>query len=173
LWRLLGFAIREPEGDTLAMPPDNTATTWRDLADQLTPDQIAELEYCEREQVPPGAFSAQGQLNCARSMAQHNIIQALCADVPVPADATGDVNDWEEWEGGGHARMYTCSLRATDKMSAEIVGIQHDDGRIERFILANDPNRDGSMTAAQARQFAALLVEAADEMDRLSARGAR
>lgn len=26
-----------------------TPTTWRDLADQLTPDQIAEIEHCERE----------------------------------------------------------------------------------------------------------------------------
>jgi len=33
--------------------PDNTAT-WRDLADQLTPQQVAELEYCEREGIPPG-----------------------------------------------------------------------------------------------------------------------
>ena len=31
--------------------PDNTATSWRDLADQLTPEQIAELEYCEREKI--------------------------------------------------------------------------------------------------------------------------
>jgi hypothetical protein len=28
--------------------PDDNATTWRDLSDQLTPEQIAELEYCER-----------------------------------------------------------------------------------------------------------------------------
>ena len=34
--------------------PDTPATTWRDLADQLTPAQVAELEYCEREQIPPG-----------------------------------------------------------------------------------------------------------------------
>jgi len=31
--------------------PDHTAT-WRDLADQLTPQQVAELEYCEREGIP-------------------------------------------------------------------------------------------------------------------------
>jgi hypothetical protein len=26
--------------------PYDNATTWRDLSDQLTPEQIAELEYC-------------------------------------------------------------------------------------------------------------------------------
>ena len=35
---------------------DDNATTWRDLADQPTPLQVAELEYCEREQIPPGDF---------------------------------------------------------------------------------------------------------------------
>jgi hypothetical protein len=30
------------------------ATSWRDLPDQLTPQQIAELEYCEREGIPRG-----------------------------------------------------------------------------------------------------------------------
>jgi hypothetical protein len=33
-------------------PADNNATTWRDLADQLTAEQIAELEYCERPGTP-------------------------------------------------------------------------------------------------------------------------
>ena len=38
---------------------EDNATTWHDLADQLTPEQIAELEYCEREQVtPPGLTSS-------------------------------------------------------------------------------------------------------------------
>jgi hypothetical protein len=48
---------------------DDNATTWRDLADQLTPRQIAELEYCERENPPPGLAGPQEQLNCARAMA--------------------------------------------------------------------------------------------------------
>jgi hypothetical protein len=34
------------------------ATSWRDLADQLTPEQIAELEYCEREQVSSASHHA-------------------------------------------------------------------------------------------------------------------
>ena len=42
---------------------------------------------------------------------------------------------------------------------------------LERFILAqanDDAVDDGQMTATQARQFAALLIEAADELDRFT-----
>ena len=100
-------------------------------------------------------------------MAAHNIIQNMCAGIPMPPDADGPGDEWQEWEGGGYARMYTSSIRTLGDRSAEIFGIQHDDGRIERFIVAQDSDRDGGMTASQARQFAALLIEAADEMDRL------
>jgi hypothetical protein len=151
------------------IPPtshDDTATTWRDLADQLTPEQIAELEYCERGGVPPGLADAEHQLNGARAMARHNLIQTLCADIPAPPDAAGRLYAWEEW-GDGHGRVYTVSTRTGANTSVEILGIQHDDGRVERFILAQASDDDGGMTAAQARQFAAVLLDAADELDGL------
>lgn len=144
---------------------DDNATTWRDLADQLTADQIAELEYCEREKIPPGAFSPESQVNCARAMAEHNIIQALCADVPAPPEATG-LCEWESWTGGGYARLFDISpIRLSEGMSVLPLGIQHNDGRIERFISARLEKED--ISPAEARQFAALLVDAAGELDRL------
>jgi hypothetical protein len=86
---------------------DDNAMTWRDLTDQLTPQQIAELEYCEREQIPPGLAGPQGQLNCARAMARRNLIQALCADIAPPAEAVaGEIYDWEERENDEFGRMY-------------------------------------------------------------------
>jgi hypothetical protein len=139
--------------------PDSTRT-WRDLADLLTPEQIAELEYCERYQIPPGVADAEHQMNCAHMMARHNFIQDLCADVAAPADAGGEIGDWEEW-GAGYGRMYTVSSRG----EVEIFGVQFDDGRIERNVLCR---ADDSMTAVQARQLAQALLEAADELDRLS-----
>jgi hypothetical protein len=87
--------------------PDNPAQSWRDLADQLTPQQIAEMEYCEREGIPPGLTSPQHQLNAARAMARHNIIQALCADITPPAEAVaGEAYEWEERENDRFGRMY-------------------------------------------------------------------
>jgi hypothetical protein len=64
------------------------ATTWRDLADQLTPQQIAEMEYCEREGIPPGLTSPQHQLNCARAMGASVMGCTGCG----PLESTGGNN---------------------------------------------------------------------------------
>jgi hypothetical protein len=77
---------------------DDNATSWRDLADQLTPDQIAELEYCEREQVPPGLVSPAHQLRAARKLAELNIAQAMFADIAPPADVIGEIADWMDYD---------------------------------------------------------------------------
>ena len=70
---------------------DDNATRWRDLADQLTPQQITELEYCEREGIPPGMPDpAQGALNCARMMSRSNIVQAMYGDIAPPPDAVDE-----------------------------------------------------------------------------------
>jgi hypothetical protein len=137
----------------------DSTRTWRDLADLLTPEQIAELQYCERYQIPPGIADADHR-NCAQMMGCHNFVQRLCADIAAPADAGGEISEWEEW-GAGYGRMYTVSSRG----EVEIFGVQFDDGRIERNILCR---ADDTMTAAQARQLAQTLVEAANELDRLS-----
>lgn len=86
---------------------DDNATTWRDLADQLTPKQIADLEYWDREQVPPGIIDwQQGALNYARTMARDNIVQAMCGDVAAPADAIDEPpSRWEDYDGGSYSRM--------------------------------------------------------------------
>lgn len=63
------------------MSADGNATTWRDLADQLTPGQIAELEYCEQPGTPPGIADAEFHLARARRFAGLNIVQAMFADI--------------------------------------------------------------------------------------------
>ena len=142
------------------------AATWRDLTDQLTPKQIAEMEYCEREGIPPGLTGPQHQLNCARMMARENMTQALCADIPTPPDAV-QVYAGEEWSGDRQGRMFVVATHTVDGVTVEIVGIQFSDGTVERHILTSGDGLE-QMTAAQARQLAALLVEAADELDRLN-----
>lgn len=57
-------------------------TTWRDLSDMLTAEQIAVLEYCEAAQVPPGLASPQRRLNCAQLMAGNNLIQHYAPTSP-------------------------------------------------------------------------------------------
>ncbi len=138
-------------------------TTWRDLSDMLTAEQIAELEYCEREGIPPGLADAEHRLNCAQMMARHNLIQQLCADVARPVVAVGERDAWQEW-GDGYGRMYTVSSRDVGEMSVQVLGVQFDDGRTEASILASGVEQ---MNAAEARRLAAALVAAADELGRL------
>ncbi len=144
--------------------PGDNATTWRDLADQLTPAQIAEIEYCEREGTPPGIANPSNHLNHARKLAELNIARAMFADIAPPADAVGEVDDWMDWDDEVYHRMFTSWTHAAGDVS--IVGWQFSDGRVEREIL--DCGGDEPMAAAQARVRAAALIEAADELDRLA-----
>ena len=76
--------------------PENAAS-WRDLVDMLTPEQVAELEYCEREQIPPGLADPEHHLNCAQMMVRHNFIQELCDDIAQPVNAIDEPSEWQEW----------------------------------------------------------------------------
>jgi hypothetical protein len=58
---------------------DDNATTWRDLADQLTPKQVASFECMERRLAEGGGGDHQARASLvehAREYAQHNLIDA-------------------------------------------------------------------------------------------------
>ena len=145
---------------------DDNATDWRDLADQLTDEQVAYLERCERLQIPPGRANPQYRLTAARSMARSNIIQSLHADIELPADAVGEVNEWQRWHGT-YSRLYTIWSHVENSLRVEVFGTQHADGQVERHIVTEWP--DAGMSAAEARRGAAALLNAADVLDGLDA----
>ena len=153
---------------------DNTAT-WRDLADQLTDDQVAELEACEKLTYPPDASAPDQLLAGAQLRVRENEIQTLCADIPAPPDCTAEPSRWLEWDTGIYTRTYTRSRRQScDGFTVEILSSQFSDGRpVDRAIWFNCEPLDSAghmrddLEADQARVFASLLVEAADELDRL------
>jgi hypothetical protein len=99
-------------------------------------------------------------------MIKHNLVQALCADIPAPPEAIGVVHDWEVW-GDGYGRMFAAWIRTIGSTTVQILGVQHDDGRIERTIFAEVNDDDGGKTPEQAREIAAMFSEAADELERL------
>lgn len=123
------------------------------------------MEYCEREGIPPGLTSPQHHLIAARAMARSNIIQAVCADVAPPIDAVaGEVYDWEERGGNKFGRMYAISSRDLGATQVDVLGVQYDDGHIERHILVSEAD---DLTASQARQLGTALIEAANEIGRM------
>jgi hypothetical protein len=86
-------------------------------------------------------------------------------DAPIPAGATR-VYDWYDLDTEP-ARYFAGPRRviARHKRNHTLVlvdGTQWADGRIERIISLDDDN----LTVDQARQLAAALLEAADEVDR-------
>jgi hypothetical protein len=138
--------------------PDNTATTWRDLADELTDEERARFERIERE--AQGRLPAQVLLDFARRDIAGRLADMAYHDVPAPADATW-VGQWEQHVDLGWSR----SLVWREYRGVAIDGGQRCDGTVVRGISVYV---EGEMfTSAEARQFAALLVAAADELDRL------
>lgn len=71
---------------------DDNTTTWRDLTDQLTPKQIGEFEYCERENFPRGWRPPKHPKG---GWAQRRP-GAVCDTAP-PPEAVDEPGDWEEW----------------------------------------------------------------------------
>ena len=91
-------------------------------------------------------------------------------DVPIPGGAI-DVADWYDLDAEP-ARYFTGTRRVIARDNRDhdtlvlVDGTQWADGRIERLISVDDDN----VTVEQARQIAAALVEAADEVNRWAAR---
>jgi len=137
--------------------PDDTAQTWRDVTNQLTAAQIAQLERLERDE--PKTL-----LEMARQWAAKNMIAAVpFGDVAPPAGAVRtfawqlDSNWFRDFEGttrrGGPARV-------------QIFGRQQADGSTRRRIAVHSRHLD-TLDAAATRELAAALTYAADEIERL------
>ncbi|POY29126.1 hypothetical protein C3469_04310 [Mycobacterium kansasii] len=92
-------------------------------------------------------------------------------NVPVPPGVTADAGGWQHnLRDGGYCRaLLWRSFGGAGGFSADIDGWQQDDGTYTRRIsLWGDDG--GNLTSAQARQVAAMLLDAADELDRWAAR---
>jgi hypothetical protein len=142
----------------------STATTWRDLADQLTPDQIVDVERFD-EQIRRESLPCDMSLNYARQFARLNVARLVLADMPAPPDATR-IGDWEEMGEGEWYRSFMSWSCTTEKVLVEVEGHQYNDGRIERWII--DHSGEEPMTARDTRERAEALLAAAAELDRLN-----
>ena len=161
--------------------PDMPAETWRDLADQLTPEQIARLEVAEVHYVPmaDGTVDVErDRQGCllfgARELAAQNLAAMLYQHVPAPESAT-DVGPWEKFDDGpgwsrlwwGNRRLVCVAGAGTHDFSVLVQGAQWSDGRLQRGVVLDSD--DSAMSAAEVRKLAAALVAAADELDALNA----
>jgi hypothetical protein len=162
------------------------ATSWRDLADQLTPEQIARMEDLERiYRAPQPRYStvptsdheiAALLLHLARRHAIDNVTGALYADLPSPPGAV-DVGDWispsDDDDDPRPVRYFTGNQWATEPddgqtITVKVSGAQYGDGSMQRQVCIESIADPVFLTAEQAHRAAAALVDAADEVDQNS-----
>ena len=153
------------------------ATTWRDLSDQLNPEQVARLKELERD---PGSWAHVGPplsrsevndalLGWARGYARDNLAAAVLPDVPTPAGAEHD-GTWAEDDLQPYRVIYGVSRGVVGhQLALQTSALQYADGNIN---TTDDPPRvsldihyDSGLTSDQARDLAASLIEAATEVD--------
>lgn len=143
---------------------DDTATSWRDLADQLTPEQIETYERIDRETL--GRARAE-LLDFARRSVEGRLADMVYCDVAPPA-AAHSVDEWQmHYEFGWGRGVVWREFRAPD-MSVDIDGWQRCDGAVAARGISVYLNEGQQFTSGEARRLTALLAEAADELDRLA-----
>ena len=146
------------------MTTDNP-NDWRDLERRLTAEQIAEIDESELDD--------ESRLSWARRLVDSNILQARFADISVPPGCAEEPWPWEDNEDGRYGRLFSVSSRivipGADGMTGVVGGggRQFSDGTVQRWVETSGPMID-AMTAEQARDVAAALLAAADELDRLN-----
>jgi hypothetical protein len=162
----------------MSMTPEN-ATTWRDLVDLLSSEQVEDLEEYD-SRIDDLAASAgmpwqqtprEALLGRARRYTTENMLDALIGDVPTPAGAEF-VDTWQEHDPQPY-RILLGAKRSIEGHDAKVWTsvAQFADGSIDQggtieppHVHAGLDDEDG-MTADQARQLAAALIEAAAELD--------
>lgn len=151
----------------MAITPDTPANGWRDVADQLTPAQVSKLVGMELN----GSSTAM-MLTFARDMAEGNVTDAFhFGHLPVPADATQVVRSHQDRDTGVWIRPFVGSEWNIADVSLWVDGEQRADGQVSRSLIVSvsdvGETGGGELTIDHARELAAALIEAANELDRL------
>jgi hypothetical protein len=138
---------------------DNNATTWRDLADQLTSEQVGRFERWEADALNSVATgrnayaSPEDIARCflvdARREAEQNLTDSTF-DAPIPAGASG-AEHWEDDGIGRWTRLVHGIQRNVAHLSVGISGEQHPDGTVAWAAYAHaDDNRRRSISCANS-----------------------
>jgi hypothetical protein len=145
--------------------PDNTSTTWRDLADKLTPWQIAALETWEQRQ--PDEHT--GRLIEAISHCEENLNDARIFEHVDAPEGAEHVYHAQRRADGTWYREFTGTDRRVAGVYLSIEGEQSADGSVKRTLCVSvddrPSSRGGELSFEEVRQLVGALSEAADELD--------
>lgn len=151
---------------------DDANTTWRDLADQLTPKQTKKLAELEQRCRLPSGQKNEALLAGARKFAQENLVaQVVFGHLTHPEGATTVYPGGERTDGQGWSREFTGTKRKVCGVQVLIEGTQFAEGRSVREIYVTvselGETAMSNLDADGARLLASKLIEAADELERL------
>ena len=148
---------------------DHTIRHWRELADQLTAEQIAILERAEECN-----SSDEDLIDDARKYANINLggrIHFGHLDTPEGAVKVHPCHQDHNVDGAW-IRPFTGTRHTVGGVNATIEGIQCPDGSVFRTVAVTVDDfaqmPAGQLTADQTRELGALLTILADELDRLN-----
>ena len=159
----------------MSIAPEYPAA-WRDLSRELTTRQISGLEAIERD-LDGGEVRRGGDelsdfekasllVRLARKDVVSNVWAVMLAEVKPPAGAVP-----ADWEGDGPHRAVFGADRCIDGHRAEVqtTAFQLADGRVDDGSLVEAPTVTVAdavdLSSRQAREVAAALLQAADEID--------
>lgn len=149
----------------------NANATWRDYAEYLSPDKIANFEASEHlarteaHLAFPGADPDAVVRRVQQSMLDEARNQVRFAAIPLPAGC--DQSDtWQNDGTGTWSRWVFGPRRTIDHLSIGVDGSQYPDGSVKWEMFASVD--DDPMTPEQARKFAAMLLDAASDFERLA-----
>jgi uncharacterized iron-regulated membrane protein len=134
-----------------------TVTTWRDITG-LTDEQTAQLaaDTTQTEDV---------LLDIAQTMAERNHLQTTLTHITAPTARAGTWYD----DGENITRTVYGTEAVLDTVTARVVGEQDSSGSITAWVeVVENRGADGGMTAGDARELAAALLDAAAELERLT-----
>lgn len=152
------------------MSTNADAKGWRDLADQLTHQQVASLEEWEANPIPSHSPAEHHHflLCAARGWATGNLIELRYSDVPVPAGATL-IDGWDTKDKTNTlTRPVEWAKFDTARVDISVDAWQETSGAYTPGISLYSISDGDALTAAEARELAAALLQAADELDRLN-----
>jgi hypothetical protein len=142
-----------------------TVTTWRGFAGQLTAAQQA--RYVQRDRLYGDGPGWQRLLiDQARAEVADNRVDAQL--FPTMEEPAG-VSYLDHWQldavDGKFFRYFDGRRWHVGDLDAVVLGTQHADGRIECAVQIE--SRPSTFDAAQLREIAAALIEAAADLDRI------
>jgi hypothetical protein len=144
--------------------PDN-APSWRDIKDQLTEDQYAHLAALEDAGGRPDALLLEARELAAENTAEDVAEEVWFEEVEPPPEANV-VFGWQSDADVGWFRGFSCPMKHVGGVTVHADGRQFSDGRCERWICLS-ASETNQLTQAQALELAAVLREAAGEVERL------